>query len=1072
MTAPDSIHGLRYLHVLAALALTVVAATGTSAPRANAAAGLPLTTTRSIEFTTDEGTWMSVDIAPSGEDLVFDLVGDLYLLPRAGGTAQPLTHGPAFDVQPRFSPDGRWIAFISDRDGADNLWIMRPDGSEMRRMSDGYWDFFASPAWLPDSTGLVVSRGVDGYFGGYGLWQYRLDGSAPVQLANSEPERNSSLGAAVSADQRYIYFARRADPFEYSVSLPIWQVVRLDLKTGDEASITAQPGSAFRPVLSPDGKLLAYGARFNAQTGLRLRELASGADRWLIRPVQRDDQESSLATMDVLPGYAFTPDSKALLAAYDGKIRRIDITTGQSQVVPFKAHIKQSIGPDLHRARRIEDSATVRARIIHDPVLAPGGRRAAFTAFARVYVVDLPNGQPQRLTRSAVGEFQPAWSPDGQWLAYVTWDENAGGALWKTRADGSGEPVRLTNGTAFYSQPAWSPDGTGIAVLRKPRYARLLSETFQSWPASREGSGHGTVSDELLWLPIDGRTAQHVTLQEAIGPPHFVNAEPQRIYLSTTEGLMSYRRDGSDRRLHLRPMWRGQSHSDTKAALAPDIQISPNGRQALVRAVDQWLYRVDLPNGNSQSVDLDLRQPSNSVERITTQAADFFAWTEDGKTVTWSVGSTLFRKALDGSPTETFSIQVERPRHRPLGVVMLRNARVITLRGDEIIPHADILIRDNRIAAVGLAGSVPIPVGAQQIDLSGKTIVPGFIDVHAHWRTPAKVLDRQPWGLLAPLAFGVTTGRDPSSTEFLLAHHDMVEAGMLLGPRAFTTAHPIDSSIDVQSLDEAREVLTRYSRHYGVETIKSYAPGNRRQRQWIAMASREQGVTPTTEGWMDFRLAVTYALDGYSGHEHNIPQVPLFKDIVELFAKSRIMYTPTLLVSYGGPEGDSWFFTDTKRTGDPKIQRFIPPELLQGVSHRRPWVHPAEQVFPLTAASAAKIARAGGRIGVGAHGQLDGPDFHWEMWALHADGQGLTPMEILRAATIHAAEAIGYGADLGSIEPGKLADLLVLSADPLTDIYNTDDLVYVMKNGELFDASTLTQIWPEKKPLQPLWWWR
>lgn len=1072
-TEPLKRIGTRFAVFLASSLLLAV-------PAAGSGSELPLVMERTIEFDTDEGTWMSVDVAPSGENLVFDLLGDLYVLPVAGGAARPLTDGPAFDTQPRFSPDGRWIAFVSDRDGSENLWIMRADGTDAHRLSDGYWDFFSSPVWLPGGEGVVVSQNDDGYWGGYGLWLYRIDGSQPAPLIESQPGRHSMLGAAVSRDGRYVYFALRRDPFEYTVPLPIWQVARLDLQTGNVASVAAQPGGSFRPVLSPDGRMLAYGARFDARTGLRMRNLESSADSWLIHPVQRDDQESSVSTVDVLPGYAFTPDGKALIAAFDGKLHRIDAATGKAQVIPFSARVKQAIGPNLHVPRRIEDGESVRARIIHDPVLAPGGRRLAFAAFSRLHVMDLPAGDPKRVTEVEIGEFQPAWSPDGRWLAYVTWDENEGGALWKISTDGHGQPIRLTGEPAYYGNPAWSPDGSHIAALRKPTYAYRLSQTFQTWPQYRYEGGHGTVGDELVWISSSGGAAHHVTMWEWLGQPHFVRTQPDRIYVPTGSGLMSFPLDGGDGRVELRATWSSGTDREFSPGALADFRISPDGSQALVRAAGHWLYRVDLPVDRAQPVEVDPRKSLASVERVGAEGADSFGWSAGGEEIAWSVGSTLFRlpagsrqqDAGEADRAVEIPIRVERPRHRPRGIVMLRGARAITMRGDEVIPRADVLIRDNRIAAVGPEGSVEVPEGARVIDLGGKILLPGFIDLHSHWHTPSDVLDRQPWGLLAPLAFGVTSGRDPSTSQDYIAYHDMTDAGMLLGPRAFTTGPAIDSSLDFQSLDEARDVLRRYSKHYGLETVKSYTPGNRRQRQWVAMASREQGLMPTIEGWMDFKGGITGVIDGNSGHEHNIPIVPLYKDVVELVARSQIAYTLTLLVSYGGPEGDSNYFTNPELLANPRTHRYLPPELLQGGSYRRPWVHPAEQVYPLVAASAASIVRAGGRVGVGAHGQFDGPDFHWEMWAMHADGQGMTPMEVLRAATIHAAEAIGYEADLGSIEPGKLADLVVLAEDPLADFYNTEKVAYVMKNGELFEAASLNKIWPEEVELPSLWWWK
>jgi hypothetical protein len=217
------------------------------------------------------------------------------------------------------------------------------------------------------------------------------------------------------------------------------------------------------------------------------------------------------------------------------------------------------------------------------------------------------------------------------------------------------------------------------------------------------------------------------------------------------------------------------------------------------------------------------------------------------------------------------------------------------------------------------------------------------------------------------------------------------------------------------------------------------------------------------------KLDLTHAIDGFSGNEHSLPIVPLAEDVVELFARTGISYTPTLLVTYGGPFAETHFFTTTDLHDDAKARRFIPHAVIDGKVRRSAWFHKDEHVFPKVAASAAKIVKAGGRVCIGSHGEMQGIGYHWEMWAL-AEG-GLAPMDIIRAATLHGAEAIGYAQDLGSLEPGKLADLLVLEKDPLADIHNTSSIRYVMKNGELFEGETLNRTWPDAKPLPALWWW-
>lgn len=1115
---------------------------------------LPLKPQRSIRFTTTEATWTSLDVSPDGKTIVFDLMGDLYTVPMSGGQATQLTRGISFDTHPRYSPDGKKILFTSDRSGSENIWWIDLATKDTLQVTKEHDKNFPSAAWTPDGDYIVYSKGkLD-----VQLYMVHKNGGGGVQLISTPGMK--TIDPAVSPDGRYIYFSQRTGAWSYNAQLPQYEVGIYDRDNSKVSTVTSRYGSGFTPVLSPDGKWLVYGSRFEDKTGLVIRDLHTGDEKWLAYPVQRDDQES-IATMGVLPGMAFTPDSKDLVASYGGKIHRIPVDGSAPQEIPFTADLQLELGPRLQFKYPVSDTAFGLATQIRDAVPSPDGKKLAFTALDRLYVTDYPKGTPRRLTTNTFTEAEPAWTKDGKSIVFITWAPK-GGYLYKVAATG-GPLLQLTKMPGLYQSPVFDNSGERIVFIRTR--AQQYKNAIEI--------GYDDTEDELCWMPAGGGEITVIDRANGRYNPHFVQGQ-DRIYLNNGDGdLLSIKWDGTDQKTiahitgittygisiyqHGRPTGDegvfeagakgspgegvfSESEAGGPTAVeqpspAAQITLSPTGKWAFA-LVHNEIYIATIPKtGKLVTISVaDAGSAEFPARKLTTLGGEFPCWSADGKKVHWSLGNSHFVYDVDSAQAFDDSVKlakkvaaakadslagvrkdsaaggltgvrkdsvagglagahkdsaaaaskptsyaaIETPvkvfysRDMPQGIVLLEGARIITMEGDEIIESGDILVENNRIKAIGATGTVQAPAGVKVYDLTGKTIVPGFVDTHAHMWPQWGVHKNQVWKYAINLAYGVTTTRDPqtSSTD-VLTYGDEVDAGAVFGPRIYSTGPGVGFwDYNIKDSSQAEDVLRQYSKYYNTHYIKMYLSGNREMRQWIIMAARHQQLMPTTEGGLNLKLNMTNLLDGYPGHEHAIPIYPLYNDLVRSIAAAQMCVTPTLIVSYGGPFAENYFWETENPYHDVKVQYFMPYEELAGKTRRdkEGWFMYEEQVFPKHAKTMKSLVEAGALAGIGSHGEFQGLGYHWEMIAMQSGG--MKPFDVLRVATILGATGLGLDHDLGSLKPGKLADLVILDKNPLDNIRNTNSVVYVMKNGRLYDGNTCSEVYPAQRVLDRSEW--
>ncbi|MCO4822805.1 MAG: PD40 domain-containing protein [Flavobacteriaceae bacterium] len=1016
---------------------------------------------KDVALETDEGTWMNVDVSPDGSRVVFDLLGDIYIMNINGGNATALRTGLPFEVQPRFSPDGKTISFTSDAGGGDNIWVMNIDGSNAKQITKENFRLLNNGVWTPDGKYLVARKHFSSTrsLGAGEMWMYHISGGSGIQITKRKNDQQDVNEPSISKDGRYLYYSEDVYPggfFQYNKdpNSQIYVINRYDFETGKTERITGGPGGAARPQISNDGKKLAFVKRIRTKTVLYIHDIETG-EEWPIYDDLNKDQQEAWAIFGVYSNFSWTPNDDSIIFWSGGKINKVNINTLEFNNIPFQVNTQIKI------AKAVEFDTPVapenfNAKVIRQTKTSPDGKSLVFNALGHLYTMTLPNGTPKRLTQGTDFEFEPSFSKDGKQIVYVTWNDEQLGNIYTISADG-GTPTKLTKNKSIYRHPSYSNDGLNI-VYRKEGGNSDQGRTF-------------TKNRGLYIMNADGFETKFLTAQGDY--PKFSNDDKRILYQTggtfggaITKQLRSIDLTGNSERTLIK-----SSHGNR---LLP----SPDGSWVAFIHLFK-VYMAPMPKAG-KSIDLTDKTKFVPVTQLTEDAGISLHWSQDSKTLHWTLGNQYY--SAQASPDTklitkpTATINLDTKTDKPSGSIVFKNARIITMNDDSVIENGTIVINQNKIEAIGTNSEVNIPSDAKIYDVAGKTIMPGIVDAHAHiGGFRSGITTQKHWQFYANLAFGVTTSHDPSAnTQAVFALSELLKSGQMVGPRLYSTGHILygadgDFKAVVNSLDDARSSIRR-TKAFGALSVKSYNQPRREQRQQILQAAREEGIFVVPEGGSTFYTNMTMIMDGHTGVEHNIPVAPVYKDVTTLWGNSNTGYTPTLVVNYAGMSGEYYWYQNTNVWENEKLLKYFPRGIIDSRSRHRVMV-PQEEYdngYVLTSQTCKALTDVGVKVNLGAHGQLQGLGAHWELWMLQHGG--MTNLEALRAATLNGAQYLGMGNDIGSLETGKLADLIVLDKNPLEDIRHTESVIYTMVNGRLYDTETMNEIGNHEQERTPFYW--
>ncbi|CAN5213582.1 amidohydrolase family protein [soil metagenome] len=986
--------------VLAAAVATLLAVTPAAASGAGAGGG------GSGAVTVTRGTDMAVTVSPDGRTIVMCLQGVLWTLPAGGGTATRITDNlddPAF---PDWSPDGRRIAFQSYMGGNYHIWTMRPDGSGLRQLTFGRYDD-REPRYSPDGTRIAFSsdRG-----GSYDVWVLDLRDGGLSRWTRSPVEEFAPTWSPDGTEVAFVVGREIPDPelaMGGEVELDARRIQSVDAAGDRRTLVTESEGQILAPSWAPDGERIAYTLSQDTESHLMVsgRRVTHGED---VFP---------------FPAQWLSPDS--LVYTADGRILRRDLGEDASRDVPFRARLSFDRPPYRFKDHGFDSRAAQPVRGVVSPALSPDGDSVAFVALNDLWAMPV-GGQPRRLTRDPYVEAGPAWSPDGRYLAYSS-DKAGTEDIW-LRDLRTGRERRLTSSSGAEVAAAWSPDGDTIAFQDQEgaTYAvdvasgavrRVLVPVWEPAPPTW-GPGGDTLALAAN-VPYSDRfregTSQILTLDVGTGSHRFVQPLPFK---------------SLSNRVSSGPVW------------------SPDGRRmAFVIESRLWVMPVD--SGG---------QPIGRPRRVTDEVAESPSWSGDSRHLLYLSNGALRLTSASGGAPRTVPLPLQWRPDVPTGRLVIHAGRLWDGQSRRLRRDVDVTLRANRIVGVG-PHSDDAHDGVRVVDASNLTVMPGLWDAHVHQELYRNFLGARQSRQL--LAFGITDTVSMGDTAYeAVEDRESLASGARVGPRFFASGEPIDGSRIYYNFMRPTTSAASFGRELsrpralGYDIFKTYVrlPYDR-QARGIAAAHR-MGI-PALSHYL--YPPVAFGQDGQS-HITATQRLEIsrsqtggghaYSDVIRLAAASGMSLSSTLFDSF------TLLALDPGLRSDPRVRGLYTPWQRDILAEEYAEATTTDQSDTRTAlrrdvAVLRRVLRSGGGVMAGTDIPLVdvGVSLHLNLRAMVR--YGMTPYEALRTATAIPAEQIGVGDDLGTVEPGKLADLVVVGGNPLRDIDDAADVRMLTTNGRL-----------------------